>query len=112
MRVIRLSPGNRRHMELTHKSLVLIVVLTAVVSSLVAYTITTLANPMNASADAQAKAAASTTDVVRQLKDLNTKIGANYKRTSLTGITADGFDEVRAAVESMCRAVAERSYSC
>lgn len=43
--------------------------------------------------------------IVRQLKDINTKLGYNFKKTSLVGYTFEGFNDLYRAMVETCNAL-------
>lgn len=66
-----------------------------------------------------ARASATDAQIIRELRNINRALGANYKRTSLTGITFNGFndtkdaiDDVYGALADMCRALGGDSLAC
>jgi hypothetical protein len=54
--------------------------------------------------------------IVRQLKDINTKLGFNFKKNSLVGLTFDGFSDLHRDIVQSCialnRSLGGTSFDC
>ena len=96
---------------LSLRQLLIAMVLAVVLSSAVGFVIASLANPQQAGA--AAATASSDREIVRELRRINSSLGANYKRLSLIGYTSDGFADVYRAIAESCRAIAgENRFEC
>jgi hypothetical protein len=96
---------------LSVRHLLVAMVLAIVLSSTVGYAISTLASPEPAGA--QSARASSDAQIVRELRRINNAIGANFKKTSLTGYTFEGFNDLYRAIAESCRAIAgDNRFEC
>jgi hypothetical protein len=43
--------------------------------------------------------------IVRQLKDINAKLGFNFRKNSLVGLTFDGFNDLHSDIVESCNAL-------